>query len=318
MRVFVTGASGFVGGHVVESLSGAHEVLGMARSDDAVRAVEGFGGRAVRSALGAVTREDLAGVDAIVHCAARAEDWGTRAQFWAANVEGTRQLVEVARTAGVPRFVHIGTEAALFDGHDLVDVDETHPYPVRHRFLYPETKAEAERIVLAASDREFTAISLRPRFVWGPRDRSVLPSLLDTARRGAFAWIDGGRARTSTTHVANLVHAVELALTHGRGGEAYFLADDGQTTIRDFMTRLVATAGVQLGKREISGGLARAAAAVLEGTWRLFAPNRRPPLTRFAAAMLSRTVTVSTEKARTQLGYAPVISVDAGLAALKS
>lgn len=316
MRVFVTGASGFIGGHVVEALHDHHEVWAMARSDAAAREVEGFGARAIRCALGSVAAKDLEGVDAVVHCAARAEDWGTREQFWSVNVEGTQQLVDVARTAGVKRFVHIGTEAALFVGRDLVDVDETCPYPTKHRFLYAETKAEAERLVLAANAEGFTTISLRPRLVWGPRDRTVLPALLDTVRRGGFAWIDDGRHMTSTVHVANVVAGVEAALLRGRGGEAYFLADDERSTMREFMTRWVATAGMVLPERRLPGFVARAAAAVVEGLWKVVRPGKRPPLSRLAAAMMSCTVTVVTDKAKRELGWAPVIGVAEGMRAM--
>lgn len=317
MRVFVTGGSGFVGGHVIEALAAAgHDVVAMARSERSEEAVRRFGATPVRCALGAVPAEALEGVDAIVHCAAFVEEWGTRAQFWEGNVEGTTQLLEVARAAGVARFVHIGTEAALFDGRDLIGVDERAPYPARQRFLYSETKAEAERRVLAANGPGLTTISLRPRLVWGPRDATVLPVVLRMAREGSFAWLDGGRARTSTTHVANLAHAVQLALTRGRGGEAYFVADDGERTLREFLSALAATEGVRLPERSVPGALARPLAAAIEGAYRLFGVRRAPPMSRFAVSMMSRTVTVKTDKARDELGYAPVVSVEEGLAAM--
>jgi nucleoside-diphosphate-sugar epimerase len=316
MRIFVTGASGFVGSHVTQTLAGSHTLSAMARSEASEAQVRALGATPVRCALGQVKGEHLAGVEGVVHCAARVEDWGTRQQFREANVDGTRQLLEVARAAGVQRFVHIGTEAALFCGHDLVAVDETEPYPPRHRFHYSESKAEAERLVLAADAPGFTTLSLRPRLVWGPGDRSVLPMLLDTAARGAFAWIDGGRARTSTTHVANLVHAVERALVHGRGGQAYFVADDGESTLREFLTRLVATRGVVLPERSVPGALLRPLAGAIERAWAWLRPGRRPPITSFAASMMSRTVTVRTDKARRELGYAPVVTVEDGLAEL--
>jgi nucleoside-diphosphate-sugar epimerase len=316
MRIFVTGASGFVGGHVARTLAARHEVLAMARSEEAQAQVRALGATPVRCALGQVEREHVEGVDAVVHCAARAEDWGTREQFWTANVDGTRQLLKVARAAGVRRFIHIGTEAALFDGHALEGIDETQPYPARHRFHYSESKAEAERLVLAADAPDFTTISIRPRLVWGPGDRSVLPTLLDTVERGAFAWIDGGRARSSTTHVDNLVHAVELALGRGRGGQAYFVADDGERTLREFLTRLVATRGVALPERSVPGAVLRPLARLVDATWSLVRPGRRPPITGFAASMMSRTVTVRTDKARRELGYAPRVTVEDGLAAM--
>lgn len=313
MRVFVTGASGFVGGHLTEALSRAHEVLALARSEGSAATVARYGASPVRGELGAVRPEDLRGVDAVVHAAAFVEEWGTREQFWQANVEGTAQLLGAAKAAGVGRFVHVGTEAALFDGHDLVDVDERRPYPARQIYLYSETKAEAERRVLAASGGGLVAMSIRPRLVWGPRDTSVLPAVLRMAKAGRFAWLDGGRHRTSTTHVANLVHALGLALVKGRGGEAYFVADDGERTVRDFLTSLAATQGVDLGHRSIPSAIARPAARVVEGAWRLFRVAKTPPMTRFAIDMMSATVTVRTAKAREELGYAPVISVEEGM-----
>jgi nucleoside-diphosphate-sugar epimerase len=228
-------------------------------------------------------------------------------------VEGTARVLAAAQAAGVRRFVHVGTEAALFDGRDLIDVDESRPYPARQRFLYAETKAEAERRVLAVTGGEMTAISVRPRLVWGPRDATVLPAVLRMAREGRFAWIDQGSARTSTTHVANLVHALLLALTRGEGGRAYFVADEGTRTMRDFLTALARSHGVELPARSVPGAVARPLAAAVEGVFRALRLRRAPPMTWFAVSMLSRTVTIKIDRARAELGYVPVMSVEEGL-----
>ena len=319
MRIFVTGGSGFVGGHILEGAGAAgHEVYAMARSDRSATRVAEFGATPVRTDLARVSAADLAGIDAVVHCAAFVEEWGTRAQFVAGNVDGTRAMLDAARAAGVRRFLHIGTEAALFDGRDLVDIDETRPYPTRQRYLYSETKAEAERLVLAAADDRFITMSIRPRFIWGPRDTSVLPTILRMAHAGSFAWIDGGQRVTSTTHVANVVAAVLAGLERGEGGRAYFIADEGTRTLREFLTALAATQGALLPARSVPGGLARPLAAAVEGVWRLLGVRRPPPMTRFAVAMMSRSVTVRIDRARAELGYDPVISVAEGLAALRS
>lgn len=316
MKIFVTGGSGFVGGHLIEALSKEHTVLAMARSARSAEAVTRYGAEAVLTDLDALTAEQLAGCDAVVHCAAYVEEWGTREQFWQGNVEGTARALDAARRAGVRRFIHIGTEAALFDGSALVNIDESRAYPERQRYLYSETKAEAERRVLAANAPGFETLSLRPRLVWGPRDTSVLPAVLRAAREGAWAWIDGGAARTSTTHVANLARAVTLALTRGAGGEAYFIADEGTRTLREFLSALARTQGVELPPRSVPGALMRPIARAIEGIWRALGVRRAPPVTAFAVAMMSREVTVRTDKARRELGYAPVITVDEGLRAM--
>ncbi len=221
MKIFVTGGSGFVGGHLIEALARAgHETLALARSDHAAAVVRGYGATPVRGALGEVSAALIGGAEAVIHAAAVTEEWGTRAEFWSGNVTGTANLLAAARDAGVRRFVYVGTEAALFVGRDLVGVDEEAPYPARHHYLYSETKAEAERLVLAAAAEGFATVSIRPRLVWGPRDATVLPTILRMAAAGSYAWIDGGAARTSTTHVANAVHALLLALTKGESGRA--------------------------------------------------------------------------------------------------
>ncbi len=313
MRVFVTGGSGFVGGHLIEALAGDHEVLAMARSDRSAGIVEGYGARAVRCSLGSVPADALDGVDAIVHAAAYVEEYGPREAYWSVNVEGTRQLLEAARAAGVGRFVFVGTEAVLFDDADLIDVDESTPVPGRHRFLYPETKAAAERLVLAANTGDFTTLSVRPRLIWGPRDASVLPAIKRMADDGGWFWLGGGSQRTSTAHVANVVHALTLALTEGRGGEAYFITDGEETTYRAFLGGMAETVGFTLPDRSLPGGLARLAARTIEGLWRLLRLRSTPPLTYFATAMMSRSVTVRDDKARRELGYTPVITVAEGM-----
>jgi len=318
MKVFVTGGSGFIGGHVIEALVGhGHHVLAMARSEQSADKVRDFGAEPVRCALGAVKSEHLSGCDAVVHAAAFVEEWGTREQFWEANVTGTEQLLAASREAGVARFILVGTEAALFEGRDLVDVDELQPYPVRHRYLYAETKAAAEQRVLDASDDRMAAISIRPCFVWGPRDNTVLPAVERMAAEGSWVWVDHGDRRTSTTHVDNLVHGIELALEGGRGGRAYFVTDDDDRTFREFVAAYSGTAGVSLPNRSVPGAIARAAALLFEGAWRVFRLSGTPPLTRMTAAMMACNKTVRCDRAKSELGYAPVTDVATGLRRLR-
>ena len=315
MKLFVTGGSGFVGGHFIErAVAAGHHVRAMARTAAAADVVRSYGAEAVVASLDDVSKGHVRGSDAVIHAAAHVSEWGTREQFWHGNVTGTERMLEAARAGGVRRFIHVGTEAALFVGADLLRIDESQPYPTRHRYLYSETKAVAEQRVLAANAPGFLTVSIRPRLVWGPRDTSVLPALARMAAQGSFAWVGGGVKLTSTTHVENLAQALLLALTRGSG--AYFVVDDGQRSIRSVLSAFAAATGVELPARSIPAAAARLLARIVEGSFRLFRVRRAPPMTRFAIDMLSSEVTLDDSKARRELGYQPTVSFDEGLARL--
>ncbi len=317
MRVFVTGASGFVGGRVVETLaSQGHEVLAMARSEGAARKVAARGATPVRCSLEQVAARDLGGASVVIHCAAYVEEWGPAETYHQVNVEGTRNLLLAAEHGGVERFLHVSTVGAVWDGGDMVDLDETAAYPARHRFPYTETKAAAERLVQAANRPGFETVAVRPCLIWGEGDTTVLPVLHKMVSQGAFTWLDGGRARLSTTHVDNLVHGILLALERGQGGRAYFVRDDQDHSIREFLTAYAATDGLALPDRSLPGWLVRGAAAGIEGLWKLSGKTAAPPVTGFAAAASSRSLTVRHDLAARELGYAPVVTVAQGMAAM--
>lgn len=314
MKVFITGASGFVGSAVVTHLKKQkHTVFAMSRSEKSDALLKKLGAKPVRSELGKVTPGQLKGIEAVIHAAAYVEQWGTRDDFWQANVTGTEQLLEAAKAAKVKRFIFVGTEALLFHGQDMLDIDETYPYPTKTPFLYSLTKGEAEKRVLAANTPKFTTLSVRPRLVWGTGDKTILPVLIDMIKKKQFMWMDKGDKQTDTTHISNLAHALGLALKKGRGGEAYFVTDGERTTFREFLGRYIATQGIAVPEKSVPGWLARSLAFVIEGVWRLLRLKGEPPLTRFAAAIMSRHCTIRIDKIRKDLGYKPVVSVAQGL-----
>ncbi len=318
MKIFLTGGSGFVGGAVLRQLGARYEFRALSRSHASDEKIARHGGAVVRGDLGTVDAVMLAGSDAVIHCAAYVEEWGPIEAYRAVNVEGTRRLLDAAKRAGVPRFVHISTEAALFYGQPMRDLDESAPLALNSPFPYSRTKAEAEVAVVAANDPKnaFETIILRPRLIWGEGDETVLPVVAGMAAAGRFLWVDGGKAETSTTHIDNLVHAIDLALTKGEAGAAYFVVDGAPTSFKDFLTRYLATAGVTLPEKSMPGWVVRALANLMEPAFRATKSKSAPPITRFAAHIMSRDCTINDARARAQLGYRPVITLEAGLARL--
>jgi nucleoside-diphosphate-sugar epimerase len=318
---FVTGGSGFIGGRLLRRLAdGGCRVRALARSDTSAAAVERLGAEAVRGDL--ADRESMAAgaasCEAAFHLAAHLGQWGTRAEFVAGNVTGTENALGACREAGVRRFVHCSTEAALIAGEPLVEVDETSPLRPDSKALYSATKAIAEQTVRGAGGDGFETLVLRPRFVWGAGDTTLLPGILSMVEAGRFAWIGGGTQLTDTTHVDNVVEGLLLAAARGRAGEAYFVTDGDRVVFREFVSALIETQGVEPPTRSLPGAVARPLAATSEAVWRLLRLRGEPPLTRFAVWVSSQECTIDISKARSELGYEPVISRAAGLAGLRA
>ena len=209
------------------------------------------------------------------------EEWGPWEEFRRINVDGTRAVLDACRRAGVRRFVHVGTEAAVLRGQDLRHADETVPLAFDSPAPYSSTKALAEWAVLAAGREGFDTMVVRPRFVWGRGDTSVLPRLVALARQGRLAWIGGGCHHTSTTHIDNTVHALLLAAERGRPGGVWFATDGTPVVFREFVSELLRTQGVEPPERELPVPLARAAVAAGEAAFRRLPLRGAPPLTRF-------------------------------------
>ena len=317
MKIFVTGASGFVGGAVTRHLAAkGHEVFAMSRSASSDAKIVAAGGTPVRCDLESVAAEHLQGADAVIHSAAFVEAWGPQDAWHRFNVLGTQRVLDAANDAGVKRFIHIGTEAAIVYGQDIHDADESYPLAPQSPYPYCATKAQAEERVLDANAPGFETIVLRPRLIWGPGDTTLMPVIETMAAAGKWVWIDGGEAMTSSSHIDNLVHGIELALDRGTPGNAYFILDDGTVSMREMITAMAAAKGLALPDKSIPGWLAAMIGAACETIWRVFGIKGEPPLTRHAAMVMRRNCTLNGGKAKAQLGYTPVITREQGMTAL--
>ena len=317
---FVTGGSGFIGGRLIGRLT--REGIGvkaLARSDGAAAKVEAAGAQPVRGDLDdeEAIRTGAEGCRYAFHAAAKVEEWGDPADFERINVEGTKRVLRGTEAAGVERFVHVGTEAALLAGRPLVNADESTPLRPDSKSLYPATKARAEQVVRAGSGDGFATAVVRPRFVWGPGDTTILPTLVDTVKQGRFAWVGGGRHRTSTTHVDNAVEGLILAADRATPGAAYFVTDGEPVVFREWVEKLRATQGVEAPTRSVPRPVAAAAAAGGETIARLLRRAGPPPVTRMTYWVSGLECTLDDTRAREELGYAPVITREQGLDQLR-
>jgi len=322
VKAFVTGGSGFVGQNLIRMLVGAgHEVRALARSGQAEEAVLAAGAIAVPGSLldFKALRAGMTGCDTIFHSAAVMEFFGHHKEMEEVNVHGTRCIVEASRASGVPRLVFISAAAVISNGQPVINADESRPYPARVFGVYSRTKAEAEKLVLAANAPGFVTVAVRPPGIWGAGDINFLPNVVSAVKRGQFVWVNHGNYPYSMCHVRNVCEGAVLAAGRGRGGEAYFVTDgDPAMTFRQLLTDLLATQGVTPGSTSLPRWFATGMAAAFEMAWHLLFLRGGPPITRAHLALIGGEVTVSDAKARRELGYTARVSREAGLAELSA
>ena len=263
-------------------------------------------------------RSGADGCDVAFHAAAKVEDWGDPADFERVNVQGTRNVIDACREAGVGRLVHVGTEAALMAGQPLVNVDEGAPLRPDSPALYPSSKAKAEQVVRGANGDGIETVVIRPRFVWGRGDTTLLPQLVEMVRSGRFRWVGGGRHLTATTHIDNTVEGLWLGATKAAPGGVYFVTDGEPVVFRDFIGDWVGTQGVEIPDRSVPAGVANAAAAASEWLWRRLKRPGNPPLTRFSVWVSSQECTIDISRAERDLRYRPVTTREEGLRQMRS
>lgn len=318
--LFVTGASGYLGRNIVrEFVRQGHKVRGLARSDASCDFVAQLGAEPVRGDImdKASLEAAMKGAVILVHAAADTDHGRSSEAQQLTNIQGTQNVYDAARAVGIRRAVHISTEAVLLDGRPIVNADETWPIPENPAGGYSRSKAAAERVALAANGAGLDVIVLRPRFVWGRDDTTALPQLIEAAQSGKLVWFDGGDYLTSTTHIANVVEGVRLCITEGQGGEVYFVTDAEDIPFRTWITALLGTQGIDLsGVKSAPRGLMNFVVNAGEIMTNLTGGVINGPIGRQEYATIGNTVTLNIGKARRELGYAPVISREQGLAEL--
>jgi nucleoside-diphosphate-sugar epimerase len=316
VRVLVTGASGFIGQHVVRTLlARGHDVSATGRSAGALAPLAEAGARTATADLAADPIDSLVrGHTAVVHCAALAAPWGRRESFVRNNVHTTERLLDAAVGAGVTRFVHLSSPSIYSSFRDQIGVKEAFTPPSRWPSPYGETKWLSEQLVLDSRFASLEPVVLRPRAVFGEGDRVILPRILAVARRGVFPMLNRGAAQIDVTYIGNVVAAVELALTTSRenAGRAYNITNGEPMPVRELLDRLFAALGIRVRFVPLPEGVAYGIASLAEAAANLQSNGREPRLTRYGIALLAHSLTLDISAARERLGYVPRISLQEG------
>jgi nucleoside-diphosphate-sugar epimerase len=316
--ILVTGATGFIGGHLAQRLvHEGHRVRCLVRASSDATLLDRLG---VELAVGDLTSPPSLAAAAdgcryVLHCGARVSDWGTVQEIAHVNVDGTRNLLDACVGASVQRFVHFST-TDVYGYPGGTAIDEAHA-ATRFRNWYAQTKLAAEAEVRRA---ELEAVILRPATVYGPRSADVVGEIARAIRGGHMILIDGGRAIAGLCYVDNLVDAAVLALDHEAAcGQAFNVSDGLDVTWRQFTDDLAKGLGSARVRWSVPYWLASAVGFSLEHGYRLLRRTTRleaaPLLSRQAVHVMGVDQDFSNRKARELLGWEPRIDYAAGLQA---
>lgn len=262
------------------------------------------------------------GCGAIIHTAGKAGVWGDPAEYRRINVDGTANVIRACTEQAIPILVHTSSPSIVHSGGDVAGADESVPIAGHFTAPYPETKAEAEKMVTAANSPGLKTTALRPHLIWGPGDPHILPRLAAKARGGRLA-LPGPDKIIDTIFVENAALAHVMALQELTGaarcaGKAYFVTNNEPMPQGEIIRKLLAAIGIDVSIRAAPVALAKAAGFLCETAWRVLKLKSEPPVTRFAVEQLATAHWFDTRAAQQDFGYKPAVSIEEGLTRLKA
>jgi nucleoside-diphosphate-sugar epimerase len=317
MKIVITGATGFLGFNTARWLKNkGHEVTGLGRNLSRGERLKDVGVSFIPCTLAETSLYSpaLSGADVVVHCAALSAPWGRPDVFHAANVQGTQHILDESRKQKVPRFIHISSPSIYFRFEDALDIDEATPIKPPFPSLYSATKFAAEEVVDAAGEDIF-CVTLRPRGIFGPGDETLLPRLIRVAKKRGLPRLGEGKNIIDLTYVDNVSHAIELCLGSSEisRGQKYNITNGNPVELWPFLDNLFTRLELPISPKSLPYKRADFLARVLEWTYSTLPLKGEPALTRYTVGLLAKSQTLSLTKARRELGYEPLISMEEGL-----
>lgn len=308
VKIFMTGATGFIGGHVVRQLrERGDEVVALVRTPAKASDLSTAGVTLVEGDLsdrGAIAAA-MAGCEAVIHGAAIYEVGIPKSKHQAmydANVTGTENVLGAALDAGIPKVVYVST-IAVFGNTNGEVVDETYNHPGSgFTSYYEETKYEAHQVAKKLIADGLPCVIVQPGGVYGPDDHSAIGKQILDFVAGRLPLIPFPDLGMVMVHVEDVATGVLLALDKGEIGEAYVLGGD-IVTFRQLMDKVADVAGKRRARGNLPTALVKAIAPAGPVIGRLI--GQPPNMRELVSVSDGVTFWASCDKAEAKLGYEP-------------
>jgi len=306
--ILVTGANGFLGAAISRSLlADGRETCGLVRLSSDLKRLQGLDLSLRYADLDdpQSLEDGLNGCETIIHCAARASDWGSRAEFNQVNIGGVENLIEAARRTGtVGKLIHLST--ANVAGAGSRDATEEDVSRQRLRFHYSRSKLDAEVAAMKLCAAYGLGLTiLRPAAVYGPGDWKWSYRMIEAIERDRWPLVDGGLAVLSPLYIDNLCRAVTLAVDHRGPGHIWNITDGVTINWREFSGIIANHLGVDRRFRSVPYALAFPIGLKVEMAYRILRFRGEPKFTRYRIIKAGRDFHYSIDRAREELHYQP-------------
>jgi len=319
VKVLVTGGAGFLGKEIVKLLlNRGIEVRTLQRGT-----YTELDELDVEILTGDISDADTvlrasSGCDVIFHTAAKAGVWGSYESYYQPNVVGTRNVLDACKKNNIQTLVYTSSPSVVFGGEDEDGIDESAPYPDHFLSHYSATKAEAEKLVMAANSEKLSTVSLRPHLIWGPGDKHIYPRIIERAKTGRLKLIDNNNKLVDTTYITNAAHAHMLAFDNLMNdktctGKTYFISNGEPLPMSEIINRFLKITGMPPITKKVSPNLAYAIGVIMETVYKLLNITSEPFMTRFVAKQLSVAHWYDLSAAKKDLGYQPLVDIDEGM-----
>jgi nucleoside-diphosphate-sugar epimerase len=312
MKIVITGATGFIGRNAAESFhEEGMQVIAIGRSQaagDELRKKGIIFNKADIRDLNELN-DAFSPADFVFHSAAKSGDWGKYQDFYDTNVVGTRNVIDACKNHQIKKIIYISTPSIYFTGTDRYDISENDPLPEDQLFPYGKTKLIAEAELMALTQDGYKVIILRPRAVYGPYDRTIMPRILRMAEKKKMPLINDGQALVDITYVDNFVDALRNALTapDHAWNEIYNISNGDPIKLRDWFAQVLQVFDRPFKPKNVPEPAAKLAAGIMEFVSRLPFTGKKPSMTRFTVGYMARSMTMSINKAKQKLNYSPRI-----------
>ncbi|MGT2907375.1 NAD-dependent epimerase/dehydratase family protein [Streptococcus dentiloxodontae] len=315
MRILITGATGFLGGYLIqECLNQGHSIIAFGRNDKVGQQLQG---EKVTFVKGDFTKKEelerafQMGIDQVVHAGALSTVWGKWQDFYQANVLGTQHVLDLCQKYPVERLVFVSSPSIYAKAENQNLVRENQVPAENHLSYYIESKMMAEKMVIRSS---VPYVIIRPRGLFGVGDTSIIPRLLGIHDKIGIPLIHQGQHLVDVTCVENVAYAIRLMLDKEVAlGQVYNITNDEPMTFKHLLDLFFKEMAIQGKYISVPKWVMACAAHTIEMTYKLLHIYKEPKLTKYTYYLLTYSQTLSVQKAKSELGYKPIMTIEEGI-----